>query len=102
MVDTYPVDQEAQGFFAVCHGIVVETALVNAGRLRIAARVRSPVPVAVEPSHHEARGASAVGDTGAQVGTRLQHTARDEDRGHYRIIEEHPETVREAVPGDAL
>src|SRR5215472_189591 len=68
-IGAYLVEKEAQRLLASHHGVVVEPALIGAGRLGDAARLGSALPAPIETAHGEAGRAAAVGDTRAEFGT---------------------------------
>src|SRR5499433_4092281 len=78
-IGTYLVEEEAQRLLASHHGVVVEPALLGAGRLGDAARLGSALPAAIEAAHGETGRSAAVGDARAEIGTRLEDAPRDQD-----------------------
>src|SRR5712691_2630338 len=101
-VRAHLVEEEAEGLLAARDGIVVEAALIGAGRLRDAAGLGTALPSAIEPAHGEARGAAAVGDAHPESRTRLQDTAGDQDGHDDRVVEDDAEAVEEPVARRAL
>src|SRR5262249_53918370 len=101
-VDADLVDQEAQRLLAADDGVVVEPALVRAGRLRdTAALSRHALPAAVETPHRQARGPAAVGDARLELGA-LVEDAEDQYRDDDRVVEDDAQAVEEPVLGRAL
>src|SRR5262245_65250095 len=85
------IEEEAERLLAPHHGVVVQTALIGAGRLRDAALLRPALPAAIEAAHGEAGGAATVGDARAEIRTGLEHPARDQDGHHDGVVENDPE-----------
>src|SRR5229473_1796350 len=96
------VEEEAEGLLTARDGVVIETALIRAGRLRDAASLGTALPPAIEPAHGEARGAAAVGDAHPEIRTRLQDTAGDQDGHDDGVVEDDAEAVEEPVARGAL
>src|SRR5216683_5685122 len=101
-VRAHLVEEEAEGLLTARDGVVIETALIRAGRLRDAASLGTAVPPAIEPAHGEARGAAAVGDAHPEARTRLQDAARDQDGHDDGVVEDDAEAVEEPVARGAL
>src|SRR2546425_2785693 len=102
-IDADLVEQEAQRLLAADHGVVVEPALVAAGRPGDGAtRLRRALPAAVDAAHREAGGAAAVGDAHLEIRTRVEHAAEDQARDEDRVPDEDAEAVGEAVAGPPL
>src|SRR5262245_28912199 len=97
------VDQEAQRLLAANHGVVVEPALVAAGRLLNGApRLGRALPAAVDAAHREAGRAAAVSDAHLEIRTRVEHAAEDQARDEDRVLTDDAGAVGTPVAGRAL
>src|SRR5260370_35545845 len=87
------VEQEAQRLLAADHGVVVETTLVTARRLRdgLLTPFAAALPPPIEAPHRVARRAAAVGDADLEIGTRVEDAAEDHHRDHDGVLDDDAE-----------
>src|SRR3989442_3295871 len=76
-VRAHLVEEEAEGLLAARDGVVVEAALIGAGRLRDAAGPGTALAPAVEPAHRAGRGGAALGKGHPQTPARRHATSRE-------------------------
>src|SRR5438874_1691930 len=86
------VEQVAEGLLAADDGVVVEPALVRAGRLLDdTVRLRRALPAAVESAHRVAGRAAAVGDAHLEIRAGVEDAAEDQDRDDDSVLDDDAE-----------